>query len=289
MFLTNAWADYEIIDTGDGFKLERWKDIVLQRPDPQVIWTKADNSLWQKADAVYSRSDSGGGSWNFLRYLPEKWIVKYKNYSFYVRPTGFKHTGLFPEQASNWDFMVDSIKNYKGENRPSVLNLFAYTGGATVALATNGAHVTHVDAAKGMVQWAKENIELNNIPTSNTRYIIEDAKRFVMREIRRGSKYDGIVLDPPSYGRGPNGELWKLEDELQPLIALCAQLLSPNACFFVLNGYTTGFSQSVLGNIVLREVSAKFGGNVIADELCLPITTGGFLPCGTTARWIPNK
>ncbi|NMD38048.1 MAG: SAM-dependent methyltransferase [Christensenellaceae bacterium] len=289
MFLTNDWADYEIIDAGDGFKLERWEDVILQRPDPQVIWTKADKSLWQNADAVYSRSDSGGGNWNFLKNIPEKWIVKYKNYLFYVRPTGFKHTGLFPEQASNWDFMVDSIKNFKGENRPKILNLFGYTGGATVALTANGAHVTHVDAAKGMVQWAKENIELNNIPSSNTRYIIEDAKRFVMREIRRGSQYDGIVLDPPSYGRGPNGELWKLEEELQPLIALCAQLLSTNACFLVLNGYTTGFSQSVLGNIILREVQAKFGGKIVADELCLPITAGGFLPCGTTARWTPNQ
>ena len=289
MFLTDAWRDYELIDTGEGSKLERWKDFVLQRPDPQVIWTKADNSLWQNADAVYSRSEAGGGSWNFLRKLPERWIVKYNNYSFYVKPTGFKHTGLFPEQASNWDFMVNSLQNFKSDKKPNILNLFAYTGGATIALAYNGANVTHVDAAKGMVQWAKENAELNAIPQSNTRYIIEDAKRFVMREIRRGNKYDGIVLDPPSYGRGPNGELWKLEDELQPLISLCAQLLSDNACFLVLNGYTTGFSQSVLGNILLREVVSKFGGVVKADELCLPITAGGFLPCGTTARWIPKN
>lgn len=283
MFITHKWQDYEVIDAGDGYKLERWKDIILQRPDPQAIWAKADPELWKNCDAVYERSNSGGGSWTFNKKLPERWTVCYNDIQFFVRPTGFKHTGLFPEQAANWDFMIDEVKN--SQNRPKILNLFAYTGGASVALAKAGAHVTHVDAAKGMVQWAKENVSLNDIPSDSMRYIVEDVKKFVLREIRRGNTYDGIIMDPPSYGRGPGGEVWKLEDELQELVSLCAQLLSPNAIFFLLNGYTTGFSQSVLGNILLREIVAKHGGSVKADELCLPITAGGMLPCGTSARW----
>lgn len=283
MFITHKWQDYEVIDAGDGYKLERWKDIILQRPDPQAIWAKAEPELWKNCDAVYERSNSGGGSWTFNKKLPERWTVSYNDIQFFVRPTGFKHTGLFPEQAANWDFMIDEVKN--SQNRPKILNLFAYTGGASVALAKAGAHVTHVDAAKGMVQWAKENVSLNDIPSDSMRYIVEDVKKFVLREIRRGNTYDGIIMDPPSYGRGPGGEVWKLEEELQELVSLCAQLLSPNAIFFLLNGYTTGFSQSVLGNILLREIVAKHGGSVKADELCLPITAGGMLPCGTSARW----
>lgn len=283
MFITQKWQDYEVIDAGDGYKLERWKDIILQRPDPQAIWAKADPELWKNCDAVYERSNSGGGSWTFNKKLPERWTVSYNDIQFFVRPTGFKHTGLFPEQAANWDFMIDEIKN--SQNRAKILNLFAYTGGASVALAKAGAHVTHVDAAKGMVQWAKENVSLNDIPSDSMRYIVEDVKKFVLREIRRGNTYDGIIMDPPSYGRGPGGEVWKLEDELQELVSLCAQLLSPDAIFFLLNGYTTGFSQSVLGNILLREIVVKHGGSVKADELCLPITAGGMLPCGTSARW----
>lgn len=283
MFITHKWQDYEVIDAGDGYKLERWKDIILQRPDPQAIWAKADPELWKNCDAVYERSNSGGGSWTFNKKLPERWTVSYNDIQFFVRPTGFKHTGLFPEQAANWDFMIDEIKN--SQNRAKILNLFAYTGGASVALAKAGAHVTHVDAAKGMVQWAKENVSLNDIPSDSMRYIVEDVKKFVLREIRRGNTYDGIIMDPPSYGRGPGGEVWKLEDELQELVSLCAQLLSTDAIFFLLNGYTTGFSQSVLGNILLREIVAKHGGSVKADELCLPITAGGMLPCGTSARW----
>lgn len=283
MFITHKWQDYEVIDAGDGYKLERWKDIILQRPDPQAIWAKADPELWKNCDAVYERSNSGGGSWTFNKKLPERWTVSYNDIQFFVRPTGFKHTGLFPEQAANWDFMIDEVKNSK--NKPKILNLFAYTGGASVALAKAGAHVTHVDAAKGMVQWAKENVSLNDIPSDSMRYIVEDVKKFVLREIRRGNTYDGIIMDPPSYGRGPGGEVWKLEDELQELVSLCAQLLSSNAIFFLLNGYTTGFSQSVLGNILLREIVAKHGGSVKSDELCLPITAGGMLPCGTSARW----
>lgn len=283
MFISNKWNDYEVLDTGDGYKLERWGEYLLQRPDPQVIWAKADIALWQGSDAIYERSSTGGGNWTFNQKLPDRWVISYNGIKFYVRPTGFKHTGLFPEQAANWDFMTNTIKNFEGQ--PKVLNLFAYTGGASVALAAVGAHVTHVDAAKGMVQWAKENFLLNNIPSENTRYIVEDVKKFVLREIRRGNTYDGIIMDPPSYGRGPGGEVWKLENELQELVSLCAKLLSPNAIFFLLNGYTTGFSQSVLGNIVLREIVKKHGGNVVADELCLPVTAGGVLPCGTTARW----
>lgn len=283
MFITHKWQDYEVIDAGDGYKLERWKDIILQRPDPQAIWAKAEPELWKNCDAVYERSNSGGGSWTFNKKLPERWTVSYNDTQFFVRPTGFKHTGLFPEQAANWDFMIDEVKN--SHNRAKILNLFAYTGGASVALAKAGAHVTHVDAAKGMVQWAKENISLNDIPSDTMRYIVEDVKKFVLREIRRGNTYDGIIMDPPSYGRGPGGEVWKLEDELQELVSLCAQLLSSNAIFFLLNGYTTGFSQSVLGNILLREIVAKHGGSVKSDELCLPITAGGMLPCGTSARW----
>ncbi len=285
MFITKKWQDYEIIDAGNGNKLERWKTYVLKRPDPQTIWNVANEELWQNCHAVYDRSQSGGGAWNFIKKLPERWQVTYGDWQFYVRPTGFKHTGLFPEQAANWDFMVEQIQKYPKGRQAKVLNLFGYTGGASVALAKSGAHVTHVDAAKGMVQWAKENMQLNKVDEQNVRYIVEDAKRFVQREIRRGNHYDGIVMDPPSYGRGPGGELWKLEDELQELVALCAQLLSDDACFFVLNGYTTGFSQSVLYNIVDRELVAKHGGTVEADELCLPITAGGFLPCGTSARW----
>ncbi|MDY5730874.1 MAG: class I SAM-dependent methyltransferase [Eubacteriales bacterium] len=285
MFITKKWQDYEIIDAGNGNKLERWKTYVLKRPDPQTIWNVANEELWQNCHAVYDRSQSGGGAWNFIKKLPERWQVTYGDWQFYVRPTGFKHTGLFPEQAANWDFMVEQIQKCPKGRQAKVLNLFGYTGGASVALAKSGAHVTHVDAAKGMVQWAKENMQLNKVDEQNVRYIVEDAKRFVQREIRRGNHYDGIVMDPPSYGRGPGGELWKLEDELQELVALCAQLLSDDACFFVLNGYTTGFSQSVLYNIVDRELVTKHGGTVDADELCLPITAGGFLPCGTSARW----
>lgn len=283
MFITKNWKDYEVIDTGDGYKLERWGKYVFQRPDPQVIWSKADSALWQKSDAVYERSSTGGGAWKFNNALPDKWEIAYDDIKFYVRPTGFKHTGLFPEQAANWDYMRSLLDQVS--RKPKILNLFAYTGGATVALAKAGAHVTHVDAAKGMVQWAKENIVLNNISDDNTRYIVEDVKKFVLREIRRGNTYDGILMDPPSYGRGPGGEVWKLENELSELVSLCAQLLSKDAIFFLLNGYTTGFSQSVLSNIILREVVPKHGGKVTADELCLPVTAGGVLPCGTSARW----
>ena len=283
MFIAADWLDYEVIDTGDGEKLERWKGIVLRRPDPQAIWPKQQPELWEKADAWYHRSARGGGEWEFHKKLPEKWTVNYRDLKFYVRPTGFKHTGLFPEQAVNWDWMASLIKN---ADRPvKVLNLFGYTGGATMACARAGAHVTHVDAAKGMVQWAGENRELSKIDETSTRWIIEDAGKFVAREIRRGNTYDGILMDPPSYGRGPGGEVWKLENELYGLVSACAQLLSENALFMLINSYTTGLQPAVLNNMLTMTVQKYRGGSVTADEIVLPVTAGGVLPCGASGRW----
>ncbi len=284
MFLCDTWTDYEVIDTGEGEKLERWSDIILRRPDPQTIWPRGDESLWRKAQAHYHRSDRGGGEWEFLEKLPDRWIVRHQNLSFYVRPTGFKHTGLFPEQAANWNWMSSLIRS-SGRKDVKVLNLFGYTGGATLACASAGAHVTHVDAAKGMVAWAKENRELNGLPESSFRWIVEDALRFVQREIRRGNTYDGILMDPPSYGRGPTGEVWKLENELFGLVDTCARVLSDRPLFFLINSYTTGFQASVLSNMLGKCVSRRFGGTVDSQELCLPVTTGGVLPCGASGRW----
>ena len=288
MYLCDQWKEYEVLDTGDGEKLERWGNIILRRPDPQVIWPKAEPKLWARAQAAYERSDTGGGQWNFYETLPERWSVGLGNLQFYVKPTGFKHTGLFPEQAENWRFMQQCIRRAGGNRQVKVLNLFAYTGGATLACAAAGAHVTHVDAAKGMVLWAKENRDLSGVPEANTRFIIEDAKGFVRRELRRENRYDAIVMDPPSYGRGPNGEVWKLEDELYGLVDLCAEVLSDTPVFFLINGYTTGFSACVLRNIVERCLCARYGGKAEADELALKVFTGGVLPCGTTARWLPD-
>ena len=282
MFLANQWKDFEVLDTGSGEKLERWGEYLLARPDPQVIWPKALPDLWQQADARYVRSETGGGAWEFSRQLPDRWVIRYDDLAFYVRPTGFKHTGLFPEQAANWDWMRGIAM---GRKNVRVLNLFAYTGGATAALANAGAHVTHVDAAKGMTQWAKENRDLTRAAETSTRFIIEDAQRFVQREIRRGSAYDGILMDPPSYGRGPTGEVWKLEDELYSLAHECAKLLSPDPLFFLINGYTTGFQASVLGNIITKTVLGRFGGTVDAQEVGLPVRSGGVLPCGASGRW----
>ena len=284
MFLADTWNDYEVLDTGGGEKLERWGDIILRRPDPQTIWPRTDERLWKKADAWYHRSDRGGGSWEFNRALPDRWTVSHGDLKFYVRPTGFKHTGLFPEQAANWIWMADRIRE-SGRKDVRVLNLFGYTGGATLACAAAGAHVTHVDAAKGMVQWAKENRELSRIPETSCRWIVEDAGRFVQREIRRGNTYDGILMDPPSYGRGPGGEVWKLENELFGLVDLCAQVLSDRPLFFLINSYTTGFQASVLGNILLKCAESRHGGSSDCRELCLPVTAGGVLPCGASGRW----
>ena len=285
MFLCDQWRDYEVLDTGDGEKLERWGDVILRRPDPQTIWPKADPALWRQAQAWYHRSDKGGGEWEFFSRLPEKWVIAHEALRFYVRPTGFKHTGLFPEQAANWVWMAEKLRQ-SGRKDLRVLNLFGYTGGATLACAQAGAHVTHVDAAKGMVQWAKENRELSQLPETSCRWIVEDALRFVQREIRRGNSYDGILMDPPSYGRGPSGEVWKLENELYGLIDTCAQVLSPEPLFFLVNSYTTGFQASVLSNIMEKCVVSRFGGQVDSQELCLPVSTGGVLPCGATGRWV---
>ena len=283
MFVASEWRDYEVIDTGDGEKLERWKDVVLRRPDPQAIWPKQAPALWEKADAWYHRSQKGGGEWEFLRRLPERWTVRYGALQFYVRPTGFKHTGLFPEQAVNWDWMAGLIRS---AGRPvKVLNLFGYTGGATVACAAAGAKVVHVDAAKGMVQWARENRELSRVDETAVRWIVDDALKFVAREARRGNFYEGILMDPPSYGRGPGGEVWKLENELYGLVAACEKVLARDALFMLINSYTTGLQPAVLNNMLTMTVACTRGGRVCADEIVLPVTRGGVLPCGASGRW----
>ena len=287
MFLADGWKDFSVLDTGDGLKLERWGDVILSRPDPQVIWPVIDRSAWEKADAVYHRSASGGGEWEFRRKLPDRWVISYGQLRFWVHPTGFKHTGLFPEQAANWDAMAGIIRSSSGERK--VLNLFGYTGGATIACAQAGAHVTHVDASKGMIQWAKDNRDLNGIPAERTRFIQEDASSFVKREIRRGNRYDAVILDPPSYGRGPNGEKWKLEDELFGLMDLCSKVLNDRALFVFLNSYTTGLQPTVLSNVMERTIGRIHGGEVDAQELCLPVDAGGYLPCGATGRWMKRK
>lgn len=285
MLLADKWTDYEIIDAADGKKLERWGDIILNRPDPQIIWAqKSDKNAWNNADAVYHRSKSGGGEWEFFSDTEESWHVKYRHLTFNVKPMGFKHTGLFPEQAVNWDFMYDAIKNAKREI--SVLNLFAYTGGATVSCASAGAKVVHVDAAKGMVQWAKENAASSGLTDAPIRYIVDDCMKFVEREIRRGHKYDAIIMDPPSYGRGPKGEIWKFEDELNTLVSRCTELLSDNPLFFIVNSYTTGISHTIVANLITMTLKRKFGGVVTSDEIGLPIKSSGLvLPCGAATRW----
>ncbi len=283
MFIADGWKDYEVIDTGNGEKLERWGDVILRRPDPQTIWPEQQKELWRRADAVYHRSQKGGGEWEYMRKLPERWTISYKNLRFYVHPTGFKHTGLFPEQAVNWDWMAGLIRNAQRPVR--VLNLFAYTGGATMACAAAGAHVTHVDAAKGMVQWAGENRALSGIDETRVRWIVDDVRKFVLREQRRGNTYDGILMDPPSYGRGGNGEIWKLEDELFSLVEECVKILSDDPLFMLINSYTTGLQPAVLNNMLTMTVKKKHGGQVNADEIVLPVTAGGVLPCGASGRW----
>ena len=285
MRTADNWKEYRILDTSCGEKLESWGGHVLVRPDPQIIWKSPKRSdMWQKADGVYHRSDKGGGQWEFRRKLPQSWTINYGELKFNIRPTGFKHTGLFPEQAVNWDFMADKIK---GAGRPiSVLNLFAYTGGATLACANAGASVAHVDASKGMVQWARENAQVSGLADKPIRWLIDDCEKFVRREIRRERFYDAIVMDPPSYGRGPGGEVWKLEDCIYDLVQTCAGVLSKKPLFFLLNSYTTGLSPSVMAYILKDVLCAKFGGSVTADEIGLPVeATGSVLPCGSTAIW----
>ena len=283
MFIADAWKDYEVIDTGDGEKLERWGRVILSRPDPQAIWPKQAPEKWARADATYHRSPRGGGEWEFHKTLPDKWTVGYRDLKFYVHPTNFKHTGLFPEQAVNWDWMREKITARGG--RVKILNLFGYTGGATVACARAGAHVTHVDAAKGMVQWAGDNRRLSDIPEENVRWIVDDALKFVEREARRGSFYDGILMDPPSYGRGPKGEIWKLEDELFGLVSACARVLSEKPLFMLVNSYTTGLQPAVIHNMLAMTAGREHIGTVSAEEVVLPVTSGGVLPCGATGRW----
>ena len=284
MLLADKWEDYELIDAADGQKLERWGSVILNRPDPQVIWKEKSNSMaWADADAKYHRSKSGGGEWEFSSNLPQSWQIKYKNLAFNVKPMGFKHTGLFPEQAVNWDFITDALCKRSGA---SVLNLFAYTGGATVAAASAGAKVVHVDAAKGMVQWAKENAASSSLKDAPIRYIVDDCLKFAQREIRRGHKYDAIIMDPPSYGRGPGGEIWKLENEVYSFVELCSQVLSDNPIMVLINSYTTGLSPAVMQYILGALIKPKFGGVAESDEIGLPVTqTGMILPCGASAIW----
>ena len=284
MYIADGWKDYEVIDTGEGEKLERWGKVVLRRPDPQVIWPAQEPALWKKADAHYHRSAQGGGQWEMLSRIPEQWTIGYRDLTFRVRPTGFKHTGLFPEQAANWDWMRGLIEN---AHRPiRVLNLFAYTGGATMACLAAGAEVCHVDAAKGMVLWAKENMQLSGLSDRPARFIVDDALKFVLREQRRGKQYEGILMDPPSYGRGPDGQVWKLENEVYGLVSECAKLLSDDPLFFLINGYTTGLQPAVLRNLIEKTVVPRCGGRSMADEVGLPVTKGGVvLPCGASGRW----
>lgn len=283
MWLAEDWKDYTIIDTSSGEKLEMWGKYSLVRPDPQVIWkTDKKHPLWTRADASYKRSRSGGGAWNENR-LPESWNIRYKDLTFLIKPTGFKHTGLFPEQAVNWDWFRSLIEN---AGRPvKVLNLFAYTGGATVAAAKAGASVCHVDASKGMVQCAKENARLSGLADAPIRYIVDDCKKFIEREIRRGNKYDGIIMDPPSYGRGPTGEVWKIEESIDDFVSLVSQVLSDKPLFFLLNSYTTGLSASTMKYITDSRLLTKFRGKSEADELGLPVQESGLaLPCGSSVR-----
>ena len=285
MRISDEWIDYECLDAGNGEKLERWGNIVLRRPEPQAMWPIEMDKTWNDVSGIYYRFKDGGGHWEFRDKLPDYWTINYKDLKFKVSPTNFKHTGLFPEQATNWDFMMDKIRN---ANRPiRVLNLFAYTGAATMACSKAGAElVVHVDSAKGMVSWAKENMHLCGLQNNYIRFIVDDCLKFVEREIRRGNKYDAIVMDPPSYGRGPNGEVWKLENNLEYLVKKCSELLSDEPLFFLINAYTTGISSTVLYNILKLTVGAKYSGKIDNGEVGLQVRKNGLvLPCGIYGRW----
>lgn len=282
---TANWKDYELLDTSAGERLERWGDIVLIRPDPQIIWnTPKVHPLWNSAHAHYQRSSTGGGSWQELKKVPPMWKIRYGELTFQLKTMGFKHTGIFPEQAVNWDFAMKKITE---ANRPlKVLNLFGYTGAATLACLKAGAQVCHVDASKGMVAWAKENAAASGLESSPVRWLVDDCVKFVQREQRRGNTYDGIIMDPPSYGRGPGGEVWKLEEQLYPLVEMCVPILSEHPLFFILNSYTTGLSPAVMEYLLGVLIQKKFGGRVSSDEIGLPVTGSGLvLPCGSTAIW----
>ena len=283
MWLADNWKDYEVIDCSKGEKLERWGDYILVRPDPQVIWdTPRKEKGWHKMNAHYHRSKKGGGEWEFFD-LPQQWSIHYRNLTFQLKPFSFKHTGLFPEQAVNWDWFSELIK--KAGRPVKVLNLFAYTGGATIAAAAAGASVTHVDASKGMVTWAKENAASSGLTDAPIRWIVDDCVKFVEREIRRGNHYDALIMDPPSYGRGPKGEIWKIEESIHPLVKLCAQLLVDRPLFFLINSYTTGLQPAVLSYLIGTELK-RFPGKVTADEIGLPVSSNGLtLPCGASGRF----
>ena len=285
MNIANEWKDYEIIDMANGEKIERWGNIKLIRPDPQIIWkNKSFPNEWKNANAKYNRSNTGGGAWEYKKRLPESWQVKYKNLTFNIKPMGFKHTGLFPEQAVNWDWMINKIKTAGREIK--VLNLFAYTGGATVACLSAGASVCHVDSSKGMIAWAKENVNASGLKDSKVRYIVDDVVKFVQREIRRGNKYDAIIMDPPSYGRGANGEVWHFEDNIYDLVELCSEVLSDNPLFFLINSYTTGISSTVLANILNLTLGKKYNGKIEKGEIGIPMENSKLiLPCGIYSRW----
>ncbi len=288
MWIANQWKDYEVIDTSTGEKLERWGDYILVRPDPQVIWnTPKNNAGWRKKNGHYHRSVKGGGEWEFWN-LPEEWSIHYKELTFHLKPFSFKHTGLFPEQAVNWDWFSELIHN---AGRPiKVLNLFAYTGGATLSAAKAGANVTHVDASKGMVAWAKENAAASGLKDAPIRWLVDDCVKFVEREIRRGNQYDAIIMDPPSYGRGPKGEIWKIEESIYPFIELTTQILTDKPLFYLVNSYTTGLQPAVLTYMIQTALVPRFGGVVESSEIGLPVSSNGLvLPCGASGRWTQNK
>ena len=287
MRFSENWRDYELIDTSDGERLERWGDIILIRPDPQIIWnSKKKNPLWRDAHARYHRSNKGGGHWETYKKVPDRWTIGYRDLVFNIKPMGFKHTGVFPEQAVNWDFAADIIE--KSDRPLKILNLFGYTGCATLACMKAGATVCHVVASKGMVQWAKENAQSSKIADKPVRWLVDDCVKFVQREIRRGNKYDGIIMDPPSYGRGPGGEVWKLEEQLYSLVDVCIQVLSDDPAFFILNSYTTGLSPAVMEYFLNIMLKNRFGGEVLSDEIGLKVSdTGLILPCGSTSIWTP--
>ena len=285
MITSESFKDYTLLDAGDKEKLENWKGVILRRPDPMAIWPKTKPELWEKADATYYRSDKGGGHWEYRNKLPESWQVEYRGLTFKVSPTGFKHTGLFPEQSANWDFIMDKIE---GKKDLHILNLFAYTGAATMAASKAGAvEVVHLDASKGINEWAKENMKLSHLENNMIRFIVDDALKFTSREIRRGRKYDGIIMDPPSYGRGPDNELFRFEDKINPLIANCLELLSDDPLFFIINTYTTGYSSTVMYNTLRKHADDHdLGGIVEADEIGIKIKDSDYvLPCGQTTRW----
>ena len=285
MDVAKDWKDYEILDMANGEKLERWGNIILIRPDPQIIWKeKSFPEKWKNANAKYNRSNTGGGNWNFIKPLPKSWQIKYKDLTFNIKPMGFKHTGIFPEQAVNWNWMMNKIRNSNREIK--VLNLFAYTGGASVACLKAGASVCHVDSSKGMCEWAKENVASSGLRERPIRFLVDDVVKFVNREIRRGNKYDGIIMDPPSYGRGTNGEVWKFEENIADLVKLCMNVLSDKPLFFLINSYTTGISSQVLENLLRINISKKVGGKFSHGEVGLPMTNSKLiLPCGIYGRW----